>query len=194
MENRRRNGNKRNSGIFEPPVHPLQRRTSKKTSSSDRHGQIYPDGFGEASIRAVTPDPPIGRSFNETAPIESPYPPSSYTASPPSSAAGDGKGHSRERLAEKSAVVNGYSGRNYTESVNRPRTRTLEERIRDRSPTSLFSKTRSRLGSLQSSTPVNISEPSDPSSSIGFPSVQPVTSTMPPSTTPQAQGVPRATC
>jgi hypothetical protein len=172
MESRRRGGNKRNSGIFEPPVHPLQRRTSKKTTSTDRHGQVYPDSFGETSIRAVTPDSPNGPSFNGV-PADAPYPPSYHTASPPLSATGDARGQSREHLSGENAGGSEYSGRSGVDSVTRPRTRTLEERIRDRSPTSLFSKTRTRLGSLQSSVPL-LPEGNDPSSSIGFPSVQPI--------------------
>lgn len=173
MESRRRRGNKRNSGVFEPPVHPLQRRTSKKTSSSDRHGQVYPDNFGEVSIRTVTPDSTNGRVLVEGR-ADSPEPSSSYTASPPSSVGGDRRRRSRERLVEETAGSSGYGSRSYTETLSRPRTRTLEERIRDRSPTSLLSKTRSRLGSLQSTAPLNLPDIDAPTSSIGFPSVVPI--------------------
>ena len=179
-ECRRRNGNKRNSGIFDPPVHPLQRRTSKKISDRDRQGQVYPDNFGEASIRTVTPDSPNDRAYVETsAPHQ--HPSTTTTASPQSSSGGSGGGQSREHPGDPNAGSNGHATRNLGEAISRPRTRTLEERIRDRSPTALFSKTRGRLGSLQSP-PLNLTDINDPSLSIGFPSVAPV-----PSATSQPQ-------
>ena len=54
------------------------------------------------------------------------------------------------------------------ESQSRPRTRTLEERIREKSPGSLIARGRNRVGSLQSPP---ISDTNADSSSIGFPSI-----------------------
>ena len=35
---------------------PVERRASKKSSSRDRHGMVYPDSFRDTSIRTVTPE------------------------------------------------------------------------------------------------------------------------------------------
>ncbi|MCJ1320743.1 hypothetical protein MMC15_006084 [Xylographa vitiligo] len=171
MENRRRNGgSKRNSIIFDQPSQSIQRQASKKVSSTDRDGRIYNEAFAGNSVRAITPEAP--RTGTPGGPhTTSPLPSSFNTTSPVSPGRELRNGPSREHRPEQSVGSNGYSSRSLTDSTSRPRTRTLEERIRDRSPTSLFSKTRSRLGSLQSVAPPSLSEISDSSSSIGFPSI-----------------------
>ena len=168
-ENRRRGGSKRNSGIFGqeqtgPPS--IQRRTSKKASSRDRQGQIYSDEFKETVARATTPDPgqllhsgpslPLSvfsspRSASPQIP-RSPYPGPRATTHKPRPQA---LNHSRNGSKES--------------TTPRPRTRTLEERYRDRSPTAMISQGRQRVGSLQSS---GLDE-DDEDSSIGFPSIIP---------------------
>ncbi|MCJ1382746.1 hypothetical protein MMC17_005859 [Xylographa soralifera] len=176
MENRRRNGgSKRNSIIFDQPSQSIQRQASKKVSSTDRDGRIYNEAFAGNPVRAVTPDPPrIGISSGPH--TTSPLPSSFNTTSPVSPGREPRNGPSREYRSEQNVGSNGHSSRSLTDSISRPRTRTLEERIRDRSPTSLFSKTRSRIGSLQSVAPPSLSEISDSSSSIGFPSIAPTPS------------------
>ena len=169
MDQKQRHGSKRHSGIYEYQEQPIQRRTSKRTSSKDRHGQIYPDGFIQASIRAVTPDltsphgyaDPASSSLFPTASLptspenstfENPYEPRSlapFDPEPPSSIPND----------------------NSEEPIGRPRTRTLEGRSQDRSPTSILSKTRNRMSSLQSSALPSLHDAPEDISSIGFPSI-----------------------
>ena len=170
MESRKRSSNKRNSGIFEQEAHPLQRRTSKKASSRDRHGHIYPDTFGETSIRAVTPETGADAQSAQH-PRKGSMQSSLHGSSLKSTARGTPKARTRIYLADTDSTDNDITSSSPPEVVSRPRTRTLEDRIRDRSPTSILSKTRSRLGSLQSATPPNIQDESDPMSSIGFPSI-----------------------
>ncbi|MCJ1351658.1 MAG: hypothetical protein MMC33_001642 [Icmadophila ericetorum] len=168
MESRR---NKRNSGLFEYHSQSIDRRTSKKTSSKDRHGQIYPDGFAETSIRAVTPDPSSGMDsdVSPAAPPRSTMPIS--PTSPPLRR--ESEGQIRRGPASSGPRGNGLSKYEVPDVVNRPRTRTLDERIREKSPTSIMSKTRSRIGSLQSTVPSTTKEFTDGLTSIGFPSIIP---------------------
>lgn len=168
-ENRRRGGSKRNSGILGqeqtgPPS--IQRRTSKKASSRDRQGHIYSDEFRETVARATTPDP--GQTLHSGTPLPTLTFSSSRSASPqiprsphPGPRASTPRTHPQ---------VPSHSRKSSKESTtSRPRTRTLEERYRDESPTSMISKGRQRVGSLQSS---GIHEGNE-DSSIGFPSIIP---------------------
>lgn len=174
MENRQRHGNRRHSGIYEynGQGHAVQRRTSKKTSSRDRHGQIYPDGFAEASVRAVPPEPVRGTAFDGLA-LEPTSITPSLMASPKSRIGVDTNGQASTPHPESISRRNGLTSHAATEPLSRPRTRTLEERNRDRSPTSLVSKTRSRIGSLQSTAPAPLQIPAEDITSIGFPSIIP---------------------
>ena len=168
VENRRRGGSKRNSGIFgqdQNAVPSIQRRTSKKASSRDRQGQIYSDEFRETVARATTPDP--GQILHSGNPLPALTFSSSRSASPqiprsphlgpraPPTVRPQAQNHSRTSSRESPAT--------------RPRTRTLEEHYRDQSPPSMTSKSRQRVGSLQSS---GIHEDGE-DSSIGFPSIIP---------------------
>ena len=168
-ENRRRGGSKRNSGIFgleQTGAPSIQRRTSKKASSRDRQGQIYSDEFKETVARATTPDPgqilhagtPLPMLAFPTSTSTSPQIPRSQNPGP------------RAPTPKIRPQVSSHSRNGSKESTtSRPRTRTLEERYRDRSPTSMVSKGRQRVGSLQSP---DLHE-GDEDSSIGFLSIIP---------------------
>ena len=169
MDQKQKHGSKRHSGIYEYHGQSIQRRTSKKTSSSDRHGQIYPEGFIQASIRAVTPDPTSPDGQN--APSSSSLFPSASLPTSPESATYENLNGPHYSAPFDSSQLNNLPSDTIGEPISRPRTRTLEERTRDRSPTSMLSKTRSRISSLQSSTLPPLHDSSGDISSIGFPSI-----------------------
>lgn len=162
-ESRQRSGNKRHSGIQEPRNgQHVQRRPSKKSTSQDRHGHVYPD---EITVRAVTPDPaPKTIAERRLSGIEIFSP--SRTATPSTSERGS---HPRIRDGTPSPRQNGSLPPKDKDkaSRSRPRTRTLEERFREKSPPTIVSKTRQRIGSLHSSPQL------EPVPSIGYPSVIP---------------------
>lgn len=171
LESRQRNSHKRNSVVHELNAQSVQRRTSKKTSSKDRHGQIYPDDFAGNTIRAVTPEAPlVVRSSDSLSQA------TGLSLSNSSSLHYDArKSHSErpnERPLQTSSNGNGSSSGIYKDASVRPRTRTLEEKARDRSPTSLMARTRNRLGSLHGTSAPPLKE-AEEDSSIGFPSVIP---------------------
>ena len=172
MENKQRHGNKRNSGIYEYNEHSIQRRTSKKISSRDRHGQIYPDGFAEASIRAVTPEP-AGRGGSEVLDSTSDFSSTTTATSSESVIRGGSSGQPRPHPSVSSYRPNGLSSHRTPEAISRPRTRTLDEKPGDRSPTSLMSKTRNRISSLHAAAPAPLKHLEEDASSIGFPSIIP---------------------
>ena len=174
-ENRQRNAHKRHSAIQDANGQFVQRRTSKRTSSNDRHGHVYPDDFSNLTIRAVSPDSPLTADVDRYLSDSGIVSPRSAT---PSTTPQRGH-HSRSREAVIQSNPNGlgHSSKDNKPSHpphSRPRTRTLEERVREKSPTSLASKTRQRLGSLNSS-PFRDHEQGS-SSSIGFPSITPIPS------------------
>lgn len=55
MDSENQYGMKRSSAHQGPYSRPVERRSSKKSSSKDRHGMVYPDNF-RGTIRAVTPE------------------------------------------------------------------------------------------------------------------------------------------
>lgn len=163
IESRQRNGHKRHSGIQERNGQPVQRRTSKKTSSRDRQGQVYPD---EIYVRALTPEPPPARTTSEKRFSGLELFPPPRAATPQVSGSRSLCPTSRDGPLQIHPSGRVPSGAGEKHSHSRPRTRTLEERFRDKAPPSLMTKTRQRIGSLHS--PTAESEPS-----IGFPSVMP---------------------
>lgn len=171
LESRQRNAHKRHSGIQDHTSQFVQRRTSKRTSSKDRHGHVYPDDFTETTIRPVSPEsPPIldaDRYMSDpgTPPARSATPlPTSRRSHQPRSRTGTPHSHSNGHTPSPSS-----SGVRASHSHSRTRTRTLEEPVQDeRSPTSLVSKTRQRIGSLESA---SFRDRDETSSSIGFPSI-----------------------
>lgn len=179
LESRQRNAHKRHSGIQDQNGQFVQRRTSKKTSSKDRHGHVYPEDFPETTIRPVSPESP-------ESPPQSPLiaEPDRYMSDPGSLPTRSAtplpysrRGHSsRARTGPPQATPNGHtfttgsSEAAASPSYFRPRTRTLEEPPRESPTVGSVAKTRQRLGSLQSSI---IPDNDASSSSIGFPSVIP---------------------
>ncbi|KAL8704028.1 MAG: hypothetical protein Q9201_002800 [Fulgogasparrea decipioides] len=172
QESRHRHGNRRHSGI-EQGWQPVQRRTSKKSSSRDRQGHVYPDEFRERTIRAITPEIPIktaavqSDSESDSGPYMSPRSQSPRRAAShgthPSNVDPFPPVHTRRQSQHSSAVA--------TKAPDSPpRLRTDDERIRNKSPPKLITKTRQRLGSLQSDANRNDEENS---SSIGYPSIIP---------------------
>lgn len=135
---------------------PVERRPSKKSSSRDRHGMVYPDNFRETGIRTVTPE--------SHSPHSEPEQSVGNSASSPRTTM-------RSRAIERSEEEASLEGRNQR---TRSRTATLEEQ-RGEKASGTF-KARQRIGSVNatSSSQVKMSESKvteESSSSIGFPSV-----------------------
>ena len=172
LESRQRNGHKRNSVVHEPNAQFVQRRTSKKTSSKDRHGQIYPDDFADTTIRAVTPYAPLAVRSSDSSSE------STGLSLSNSSLHHDLPKSNFERPGEQhlpsSSNGSSISSGSYKDGSVRPRIRTLKEKARDRSPSSLMARTRNRLGSLHGTSAPPLEEAED--DSIGFPSVVPSSS------------------
>ena len=173
MESRQRIASKRNSGIyeynFEEHGKPVHRRTSKKTSSKDRHGQVYSDDFAENSVRAVTPEPTLPAPTEH--PMERLRSPSGTVLSQPEAR------KTSVLSSDHPAAFYDFSNKPAVSAVNepivRPRTRTLEDIPRDRSPKARILRSRNRIGSLQAHVPPPLQNIDDSISSIGFPSIIP---------------------
>lgn len=162
-ESRRRNEYKRRSGAVykDKPGDNVHRRTSQKSPSKDRQGQVY---WGDEDYRDMplrTPTPQLSSSLHtgKAIPISAFSPPRS--PSPHAS----GLSSSQPQLGDKATRIHSRHGSR--ESNSRPRTRTLEERFSDKNSTSLTSGSRQRGVSLQAK------HQDSGSDSIGFPSVDP---------------------
>lgn len=174
MDSEDSNGTKRDSahqGIYSRPV---GRRSSKKSSSKDRHGMVYPDSFRDATIRAVTPD--SGSDTGTQSLSEGEYLGGTGAASPRSTVRSRAPDIEPRRDKRYYMGTDGAADDAQAEPVQRVRSRTanLEESRTDSSPGSLFSKTRTRLGSIN----IGGSQPKasdERASSIGFPSIHPPT-------------------
>ena len=134
---------------------PVERRASKKSSSRDRHGMVYPDSFRDTGIRTVTPEShsPLSDSefITQSAPSSQPTP--------------------RSRPVEQSQEDSPVDGRTVR---TRSRTTTLDEQ-RNETPSGTL-KARTRIGSVNATSspqPKSAEEksPEDLSPSIGFPSI-----------------------
>lgn len=182
IESRRRNESKRNSAVFphEQNNPSIQRRTSKKASSRDRQGQIYSDEFRETVVRATTPE--LGPLLRNGAPLPASNLSSSRSASPQNSAGHSPQSRSRDVTPQARPDMSSHARKSSRETQSRPRTRTLEERFREKSPTPWDLKFRARVGSLQSP---SLPDEEDDSSSIGFPSVIPSPSLEAPTRAPR---------
>ncbi|KAI2795115.1 hypothetical protein POX_a01720 [Penicillium oxalicum] len=137
---------------------PVERRPSKKSSSRDRHGMIYPDNFRETSIRAVTPD-----SHSPLSDADYPTGNSTSAPSPPSNM----RSHTTERGEEEAPPE-------VRNQRTRSRTTTLEEQRGDMASNTF--KTRARIGSVNAissaqTRKVDTKTTEDTASSIGFPSI-----------------------
>ncbi|KAL8721957.1 MAG: hypothetical protein Q9225_001471 [Loekoesia sp. 1 TL-2023] len=173
QESRHRHGSRRHSRIIEQGEQPVQRRTSKKSSSHDRRGHVYPDDFRERTIRAITPEVPMkttalrSDSESESGSYLSPRSLSPQSTAPRTLQTLSVEPPSQhEHRGEQPQLSNGAD----TASHLRSRTGTLEERARNQSPPHVITKTRQRVGSLQSG--ANRSD-EDNASSIGYPSIIP---------------------
>ncbi|KAJ5814734.1 hypothetical protein N7474_006511 [Penicillium riverlandense] len=141
---------------------PIERRPSKKSSSRDRHGIVYPDSFREASIRTVTPEASHSDPGNHSPISDAEY----FT----------GSGAPSPRSTIRSRAVNNYYNMQSEDDTPGPgknqrarsRTTNLEEQRSDISPHAF--KPRARLGSVNTASSSQPKTPED--SSIGFPSIQ----------------------
>lgn len=194
-----RNGYKRQSGNYSAMREVMQqmqqsgqlveRRSSKKATSQDRHGRIFDNDFAQ-------PDPSTPGSPNTTAlpsPTASQYTssdrPQTIRAVTPDTFSGDARDDSLSDDAYISSSVTASpsstvrskapsSHYDYAASLDedreqrtrtRSRTRTLEDQRGEASPTNFLSRTRNRIGSINAP---NSQQPlSEDTSSIGFPSV-----------------------
>ena len=182
MESRRRNDSKRNSGMYlkEQTGQTIQRRTSKKASSRDRQGQVYSDDFRETIEVGALESPSLLRGGT-------PIPISAFSTSRPASPQVPSRhgtpALSREANPQARTHIANHARNGSREAQVRPRTRTLEERFRDKSPTPWELNNRPRVGSLH--TPLLQDE--DDSSSIGFPSIIPSPPLEPPPRKPKGK-------
>jgi hypothetical protein len=147
----------------------VERRLSKKSSSKDRHGKIYPDTFGDHTVRAVTPETPPTTSSSaaaaDTASSFSPTSPSSHSTH---------RSKLPHRRREHSASMSNTDEETTLEGRrrrNRARTHDGEETLLESSPNSFISKTRLRLGSITTSGSYAQKIQEDSVGSIGFPSI-----------------------
>ncbi len=168
MEGGQRNGHKRRSGLQERPRSQVERRTSKKSSSKDRHGHIYPDDFRERTIRAVTPDPPFG-TVTDDAISDSGFISSSKATSPRSIT----HGSLRERPRDQQLVSTSNGSSSTPSSHPRQRTRTLDDAPGDKYSSPFMSRPRKRIGSVNTARLPPDRGAEDSLTSIGFPSVLP---------------------
>lgn len=168
MDNGQRNGHKRRSGIQERPKSQVERRTSKKSSSKDRHGHVYPDDFRERTIRAVTPDSPLAPVIDDAF-SDSGFMPSSTATSPRSMTRGSLYERSRDQQPFSSSNGSGFTTSNHP----RQRTKTLEETSNDKSSSPFLPRPRKRIGSVNTARLPPEKSTEDGLSSIGFPSVLP---------------------
>lgn len=175
QETRPRHGDRRHSAVQEHGERSIQRRTSKKSSSQDRRGQVYPEDFRQKTIRAITPEIPVKtttlRSDSESE-LESdislgsssPHVDAHRNTYDPPNQPYPHPRHRRQRTHS--------SGGTAKAPQSPPRTRNLQEYARTKTPPNIMTKARQRLGSLQPSANQD-DEDNDNTSSIGFPSVIP---------------------
>ncbi|KAL4996051.1 hypothetical protein BDV10DRAFT_122353 [Aspergillus recurvatus] len=170
MEPESSNGYKRNSMHQGAYSRPVERRPSKKSSSKDRHGMVYPDSFRETTIRTVTPDSETGNNS-----------PVSEAEHLPSSAAPSPRAAARIRPPDRDSRrdFNLYYSTGDEDDAHlelrsqrtRSRTTTLDDQRSDISSSSFLTRTRNRLGSINT-TPQPKNAEEQAASSIGFPSIQ----------------------
>ena len=168
MDGGQRNGYKRRSGLQERPRSQVERRTSKKSSSKDRHGHIYPDDFRERTIRAVTPEQPSAAITDDVS-LDSGLR-SSPTATSPRSIM---RGSLHERSGDQQHFSSSDGSTFTAGSYSRQRTRTLDDAPSDKASSPFMARPRKRIGSVNTARlpPDTVAE--HDLSSIGFPSVLP---------------------
>ena len=173
QETRHRHGSsRRHSRIQEQGQHSVQRRTSKKSSSQDRQGHVYPDAFRERTVRAITPEMPVkttavrSGSESESSSHFSPRNRSPHPAAYP-------KGHNAS--VDPTSTARHRRHRQFSSDTIRASHSPLDERSHEqhegnRSHPRSITKTRPRLASLPSG-PNRSDE--DNAFSIGYPSIIP---------------------
>ncbi|KAL1962980.1 hypothetical protein VTN77DRAFT_8826 [Rasamsonia byssochlamydoides] len=175
MEQQERpNGFRRNSAHQGTYSRPVERRPSKKSSSKDRHGMVYPESFREATIRTVTPDP-VSDTSNHSPLSDTGYLSTNAGSVSPRSTVRS-KNDDWERRREFSPYHStGDEDDLAIESKSqraRSRTTTLDDQRSEISPNSFLSRTRNRLGSINTATaPVNPKVSEESVGSIGYPSI-----------------------
>ncbi|KAL8775089.1 MAG: hypothetical protein Q9209_000568 [Squamulea sp. 1 TL-2023] len=175
QDTRHRHGSRRHSVIQEHGERSMQRRTSKKSSSQDRRGQVYSEDFRESTIRTITPDIPVKttalRSDSESG-LESDM--SVQSLSPYLVAhrrTHDSTNQPYPQPRHRGHRTHSSSGT--TKAPHSPsRTPNNQDHARTKTPPNIITKTRQRIGSLQSNVDRN-DEDNDNATSIGFPSVIP---------------------
>ncbi|OJD19733.1 hypothetical protein AJ78_00356 [Emergomyces pasteurianus Ep9510] len=169
MEPERRNGFKRNSARQESYSRPVERRPSKKSSSKDRHGIVYPDSFQDTTIRTVTPDPPADQA-NRSPVSDAEYISPSTTVSPRTTIRSKPSEPRREFTPFYSTGDEDEIAPDQRSRRLRSKTTTLEDQRSEVSP-NFLSRTRTRLGSLNTTSPSSTKSPEDSVGSIGYPSI-----------------------
>lgn len=176
MEPERSNGFRRNSTQQGIHARPVERRPSKKSSSKDRHGMIYPDTFQQGTIRTVTPDS-ISDTGNHSSLSESDFLSTQAAISPHSTVRSKNSdwGGRREFSPYHSAGdEDDLTGESKSQRA-RSRTTTLDDQRSEISP-NFLSRTRNRIGSINTTTTTTTtalhSKVSEESvGSIGYPSI-----------------------
>ncbi|KAM5445325.1 GTPase activating factor [Microsporum canis] len=184
MDSERQNGFQRDLDIY---ARPIERRPSKKSSSKDRHGMVYPDHFGETSIRSVSPQE---ESLSD-AQNHSPASDAEYLASATASPRTTLRGKPRDRRREFSPFHAGHNNNKPNDDDlpvpdsrslrARSKTTTMEDQRGDLPSSTFLGRTRMRLGSLTTAASANMASGSPQSprpplqdesiTSIGFPSI-----------------------
>jgi hypothetical protein len=130
---------------------------------------VYPDNFRETTIRTVTPE---SYSSANHSPLSEPEQPSGI-ASSPHSILRSRPPTEPERRRDLKHSSGGPEEDIPTEGKSqraRSRTTAAEEQRNDITPNTF--KSRTRIGSINTASPTQPKVPEDPSSSIGFPSIQ----------------------
>ncbi|KAI5298696.1 hypothetical protein KEM55_003051, partial [Ascosphaera atra] len=165
---------KRDSANSSDPLSPVERRTSKKSSSNDRHGKIYPEGFRDSSGRAMSPEAP---GPNGSQPMsENDAMMANLSTSPRNTYRGRYSEPQREIPSVYSVNDDEGQTRDDVRSVRASsRAATADGRRPEKSPNSTITKTRSRLGSMRQQHDLDTSfahkNSEDSISSIGYPSI-----------------------
>lgn len=138
----------------------LDWRTSKKSSSRDRHGMVYPESFKETGIRTVTPDSDAENHLTASTTVSHPE----KANVSPNSSARTGVPESRRRpdVEEEDTQTDTKSLR------SRSRTTAFDNQRSEVSPGLM--RSRNRFGSVN--TTPSQAKASEDLISIGFPSIQ----------------------
>lgn len=132
---------------------------------------VYPDNFNDTSIRTVTPDS-VSDAGNNSPLSEAEFLSAGSAASPRSTI----RVRPRERDRRREFAPYYSAGDDDDISVEsksqraRSKTTTLDDQRSEISPNSFLSRTRNRLGSINTTTAATLKAP-DEASSIGFPSI-----------------------